>query len=369
MGIVKTVAIFYWEPYRMKNTTTPFIPFSPFVQLIQFNHFFEERRFFIPDYQRDYAWDEIQLDDLFYDIRRSLATRNSHYIGNFILVQQEEIEYETTEGKSRFVKYKFNSDLNYDVIDGQQRLTTLFILLNALIDGINDAAVQQFYRYIFLLHPKGGEKLQLARVNQPFFQNLIYQRLPLSPATQGQERLYKAYTLIHQRVDALKNSENSQEIIIQWLDCIGKMTVIEFIEPDDGTAIQLLQYTSNRGTPLSTLDTIRSLLIHYSNSHLFAALDYRLIAQFSDMYQIFDRIKRTGNNTWTEDGILQHHYQLFMNGSGADMQNSTAVVNNFLKPNLEYLVNCTSDSKGLRKFIENYVDSLLQCFRDLERLG
>lgn len=93
MGIVKTVAIFYWEPYRMKNTTTPFIPFSPFVQLIQFNHFFEERRFFIPDYQRDYAWDEIQLDDLFYDIRRSLATRNSHYIGNFILVQQEEIEY------------------------------------------------------------------------------------------------------------------------------------------------------------------------------------------------------------------------------------------------------------------------------------
>jgi uncharacterized protein with ParB-like and HNH nuclease domain len=79
--------------------------------------FFTGKWFIVPVYQRDYAWEQETLDELIEDIEETIETRTSHYIGTFILSRTH------NEG-------------GYHVVDRQQRLTTLTMLLNALIEQL-----------------------------------------------------------------------------------------------------------------------------------------------------------------------------------------------------------------------------------------
>lgn len=91
-------------------------------------------KFIIPDYQREYDWDENEIDELLEDLE-DVKPEESYFIGHMVF-----------EGKFTGNEFK--------VIDGQQRITTITILLsvirdlffskslNSLGDGIND-------KYIF----------------------------------------------------------------------------------------------------------------------------------------------------------------------------------------------------------------------------
>ena len=76
--------------------------------------FFTGKFFRIPSYQRDYAWDTGNVDDLLDDIIEAIETITTHYIGTFILS-------------------KTSHPSVYNVVDGQQRLTTLIMLFNVAI--------------------------------------------------------------------------------------------------------------------------------------------------------------------------------------------------------------------------------------------
>ena len=85
---------------------------------------FNNRVFRVPDYQRGYAWEKQQvkefLDDL--ELLLSSARRHCHYTGTIVLYQPNPAtEKPDNEGK-RYVEM--------DVVDGQQRLTTILLLLN-----------------------------------------------------------------------------------------------------------------------------------------------------------------------------------------------------------------------------------------------
>ena len=72
----------------------------------------------IPKYQRDYSWDIEQWSDLWYDIQQIISEKSSHYMG-YLVLQTED-------------------DKNYQVIDGQQRLTSIYILILAVIRQLLD---------------------------------------------------------------------------------------------------------------------------------------------------------------------------------------------------------------------------------------
>ena len=81
------------------------------------------KRFIIPVFQRDYSWTTHQCNQLWDDIlRSSCCEEDGHFLGSFVYV----------EGSARSA---FSSWL---VIDGQQRLTTLTLLLVALRDHIEE---------------------------------------------------------------------------------------------------------------------------------------------------------------------------------------------------------------------------------------
>lgn len=94
----------------------------------------EGMNFFIPNYQRGYRWTSRQVNDLLNDVNDFSSNGNSFYCLQPIVVQQQETdiirsikeEAETVEDVRRLLKG------SWVVIDGQQRLTTLFIILKCL---------------------------------------------------------------------------------------------------------------------------------------------------------------------------------------------------------------------------------------------
>jgi uncharacterized protein with ParB-like and HNH nuclease domain len=89
---------------------------------------FNQKVFRIPDYQRGYAWGEKQLSDLWDDIDEigdDNGVLKNHYTGTLFL---EEISTEEISDDEEWIASKF-----YNIVDGQQRLTTIVILLFELL--------------------------------------------------------------------------------------------------------------------------------------------------------------------------------------------------------------------------------------------
>jgi len=113
--------------------------------LINLNEIFNGKRCFrIPDFQRGYSWTKAEREDLWNDIMNlPYEQENSkklplHYTGMLTLNEpkllKKDIEY-SSEGVSS------NSFEMYYIIDGQQRLTSLIILLNEIIKYANESNI------------------------------------------------------------------------------------------------------------------------------------------------------------------------------------------------------------------------------------
>ncbi|MFC3885568.1 DUF262 domain-containing protein [Bacillus songklensis] len=88
--------------------------------------------FKIPGYQRQYSWEKDQQEQLFDDIKEALEfEEESYFLGSVIL---------------QVISQKSDDSGVYDVVDGQQRLTTLTILLAVMRD--------------LIAHPKAKSTLQ-----------------------------------------------------------------------------------------------------------------------------------------------------------------------------------------------------------------
>jgi len=98
---------------------------------------FNESIFRIPDFQRGFSWEESQLDDFWEDIIL-LKNGRTHYTG---LITVEQL---LKENVSEIEKWKedlwlFDAGQKaYHVIDGQQRLTTMIILIKVILDTLDD---------------------------------------------------------------------------------------------------------------------------------------------------------------------------------------------------------------------------------------
>ena len=73
----------------------------------------------IPRFQRDYSWTDVEWEDLWTDILGTIQEggESAHYMGYLVLQSQDE--------------------KSFDVIDGQQRLTTLTLIVLAALKNLN----------------------------------------------------------------------------------------------------------------------------------------------------------------------------------------------------------------------------------------
>ncbi len=116
---------------------------------------FQEEGYSIPNYQRDYAWKDKNFRDLWENLEEAIEYSKKgqgHFIGTMVVTKNED-----------------NKKL-YDIIDGQQRTTTIFMLLHVLVNKQNEEDKQETRKY---LYQKRELKLEVAPQNQSFFKALL----------------------------------------------------------------------------------------------------------------------------------------------------------------------------------------------------
>ena len=93
--------------------------------LLTMNNLMSGRLFRIPEYQRAYTWGKKQREDLFGDIKRIQTYNEDHFMATVVGLAREKVTIIADQ-------YTI-----VDVVDGQQRLTTLIILLKAVQKALN----------------------------------------------------------------------------------------------------------------------------------------------------------------------------------------------------------------------------------------
>ena len=89
---------------------------------------FTDQIFYVPDYQRGYAWEEKQCQDFLDDLELIHPETGRHFTGTLVVSPHD-------PGTSKpFIDAYMQEYKSYDIIDGQQRLTTIVILLKTIYD-------------------------------------------------------------------------------------------------------------------------------------------------------------------------------------------------------------------------------------------
>ena len=83
-----------------------------------------ERVFIIPPFQRNYTWTLDECKELFDDILTSIKKHSEHYIGNIVY-------YVGKDSSASFSEYI--------LVDGQQRITSILLLLSAIRNSLEDS--------------------------------------------------------------------------------------------------------------------------------------------------------------------------------------------------------------------------------------
>ena len=153
-------------------------------QILPFKEIFKKKIFRIPDYQRGYSWEQTQLEDLWTDLSNIHLQNNAyHFTGILTINNFSEQDYESLEreGFQNLVNREqgvvaINGEFYtpHNLVDGQQRLTTILILLSQLIKKIkNEAERLQFSRQYFFMYDNGNKYLFGYHVDVPSHHYLI----------------------------------------------------------------------------------------------------------------------------------------------------------------------------------------------------
>jgi uncharacterized protein with ParB-like and HNH nuclease domain len=265
-------------------------------QLNIFNLFDASKVFVVPSYQRAYAWEEEQLTPFFNDIL-SQPNDKTYYLGAILLEENGELD--------GFKKY--------NVVDGQQRLTTIVIFIGEILAALkiegkeNDIASKKARRAYIV--DEDIPKFRTIAEDDAFFDSYIRnENQPTGTfSTLSQERLWQAKQFFRNKLHVI-DIEKLEAVI----KTINSSRIISYTVKTPGEATQIFELNNDRGKRLTQLEALKTFLMH--NIYLYAEHpDSNLLkiqGHFSDIFRICERLERSDIGL-AEDSILIYHAAAF----------------------------------------------------------
>lgn len=233
---------------------------------------FNGNRFIIPTYQRKYSWTDTERKDLWQDIEESIKDNMNHFLGTLSFKENKAVGLTT--------------DTVYEIIDGQQRITTLFILLKVLIDKLQDKTVREGLQTAFI-GSKDNLKLQPLGADGDFLNKLLFEfdKIKVDEINKrSQKFMYSALKLFSAFANPLSQSEVEQKIIF----IRDRMEVLVFNVENQAQAVKMFSIINDRGLPLRILDKTKSILMLYSTLHLKEKLNDSINNSFEKIFDAYD---------------------------------------------------------------------------------
>lgn len=250
-------------------------------RLLTIKDIFNNRLFNIPDYQRGYSWETPQLEDLINDIEQVSCKDYVHYTGTIVLTQKGD---------------------RFDIVDGQQRITTLTILLNE----IYRTSESQFadIKEIFL-EREHEAVLQLNKENNDFFYNTVLGKNETRVAdTRSEQNIRNAVDFFRSYLD---NDVTKAEKLYQTI--LTKLGFLCFIADNENEVGCMFEVINNRGKSLSELEKIKNYFIYLAT--IYQRTDLRNIIN-SSWGTILRNLNTSGfTSNEKENEFLRNCYLVF----------------------------------------------------------
>lgn len=219
----------------------------------------EAPNYSIPLYQRNYTWGEEQIHRLIYDILDQAEQNLSHeyFLGNLVVSTPE----------------RANEPL--DVIDGQQRLTTLYILLNKLTK--NPDLRDQIGKLQPLTYEARDKATRALRgVGEGSFERVI------DETDHEDSGIVRASQIIDQFLDSGSDGRRFQKSeVIDYL--LNRVLLIRMPIDRSADLNRYFEIMNTRGTQLSPVDIVKARLLRYLHDPLDRTLFNRIWIACSDM--------------------------------------------------------------------------------------
>lgn len=256
----------------------------------------------IPRYQREYTWTRNQWDALLDDL---LDNELHYFLGSIICINQAQDALAIQ---------------SLELVDGQQRMTTISLLLAAIYDSYSKLPdldmEQQIERHnlknkLVLKKSSNQPRLipQVQNNNQQDYFAVLAQIGILEDietvANAGNRRMFKAFRHFLSRIDAyLENSSDPIAKLQDLLERVNTATLVKIEVVGHSDAYTLFESLNNRGVPLTAIDLIKNKLLAELEAQDKGSIDKqynrwkKVIDALSDDYAVQERFFRQYYNAF-----------------------------------------------------------------------
>lgn len=315
---------------------------------------FDGRKVFnIPDYQRAYAWDKTrQLPDFLEDVENQSLGRD-YFLGTILFQERDE---------------KWQGYDVIDVVDGQQRITTIIIFMKVLLAELenrlsDDDFVDKGLDLVVETYIKSRNRSKLKAISpdNDFFQRYVLEDQDGTDyiTTPSQRRLYSAKKFFSEEL-AKKTVDELLELKTKLDSCTKVLT---YSVKDTAEATLIFETTNDRGKGLTHLEKIKSFLMYKTYLATGEDVDIHLNSiqeRFTEIYRELEQF----DEKLSEDSALQYHCIAFERWSDkSDYQKPVDYIRGKINP----LINGNRKSEALA-FIDRFSKELKESFTILRLL-
>lgn len=203
----------------------------------------------VPNYQRPYSWDSENLSELLDDLATAYATNDgeNYFCGSLVLAKNA-------------------PDDRFDIIDGQQRITTFTIIFCVLRDvyrlELGEKSTNYVNESIHDRHNASQKKLRLltSEKSQSDFQTTVLDKLDFDNTKRNANKyIQNAFFVKEFMKEIFVDRGIKIDQFVEWM--FEKVVLTVIICPSEDSAIQIFNVLNTRGMPLSPIDILKSSLM------------------------------------------------------------------------------------------------------------
>ena len=198
--------------------------------------------FIIPPFQRNYEWSTQQCEELFDDLISAHKNNKSHYLGNIVYYL----------GQNSGATFQ-----EFILVDGQQRITTVLLLLCALRDLTDDEEIRQSIAVDYLTNRTQNEKYRI-RLKQTAYDSDCFIAIIKGEQTTKTNNTVANYEYFKKRI------KDSKISIQELYDTLTKFEIVDVnlqIDNDLGKVQTVFEKINSTGKRLEPADLIRNFLL------------------------------------------------------------------------------------------------------------
>jgi len=288
----------------------------------------------VPFYQRPYVWEidncEILWEsvyNVFEDYQNGI--NSEHFIGTLIIKQRQ--------------ANRMGENI-YDLIDGQQRLTTFALLIKAIADtckGELPRLKEKLLELIVFEDTRAQQHIRIIhnRIDKPYFENIMFNNNKVLKS--NKHKILEAYEYFYKKVQDLNDEDRDKLLKI----ILNKVSLISMLISADDDEQEIFDTINSLGVKLTTAELLKNYIFKEEE------LQELYASHWQDIYEIdeeridfWNKDKTSGRISRTNVEILLYCYLIIETKKEVKLEKLYKEYKNWLK---------NKDSKGKKDFLES----------------